>query len=242
MFSVLITGGTGWIGRALIASAPDVDITIFTRNICDTGMPFAKPVYLRDAPMDERFDFVIHCEPTSPEPYLNYAKDRMLFISSGAARTAATDYGKQKRAWERIALDAGGVVARCYSFVGPNMPLDGQFAIGNFIRDGLAGGPIRVKGNGKAIRSYLYETDMAKWLWSLLDKDGIFEVGSPFGFSTASVARMVSNSFSHQPEVIIENQPGEPCETYLPSGEFPCGFHSMIGLPDAIRLTIAAHQ
>jgi dTDP-glucose 4,6-dehydratase len=166
----------------------------------------------------------------------------MLFISSGAARSAVTPYGKQKREWERVALDAGAVVARCYSFVGPNLPLDGQFAIGNFIRDGLAGGPIRVKGNGKAIRSYLYETDMARWLWSLLDKDGIYEVGSPFGFSTHAVARMVSDAFLLHPEVIIENQPDEPCETYLPGGEFPCGMGQTVGLEDAIAMTIAAHQ
>ncbi len=229
MSSILITGGTGWIGRALMESTPPHS------NVTATG----SKAEFRDS--KTRFDYLIHCEPASPEPYLNHA-DKMLFISSGAARSAATDYGKQKLAWERLALNAGAVVARCYSFVGPNMPLDGQFAIGNFIRDGLAGGPIRVKGNGKAIRSYLYETDMASWLWSLLDRDGIYEVGSPFGFTTAAVARMVSDAFVHRPEVIIENQPGEPCEVYLPSGEFPMGMSQTVGLSEAIRLTIAAHQ
>ncbi len=229
MFSCLITGGTGWIGRALMESTPSHS------NVVATG----SKAEFRDS--KTRFDYLIHCEPASPEPYLNHA-EKMLFISSGAARSAATDYGKQKLAWERVALNAGAVVARCYSFVGPNMPINGQFAIGNFIGDGLAGRPIRVKGNGKAIRSYLYETDMARWLWSLLDADGIYEVGSPFGFSTGAVARMVSDAFLHKPEIIIENRPEEPCEVYLPSGEFPIGMFQTVNLPEAIAMTIAAHQ
>lgn len=227
MSSVLITGGTGWLGKALMAHRPDgIDVSPIGRGVSVQG----------------QWDYVIHLAPINPEPFIERALDRMLFMSSGAARLAVTDYGKQKRDWERIALNAGAVVARGYSFIGPRMPLDGPYAIGNFIRDGLSGGPIRVKGNGKAIRSYLYETDMARMLWSLLDKDGIYEVGSPFGFTTAAVARMVSNAFLHRPEVIIENQPGEPCETYLPSGEFPCGMGSIVGLEEAIRRTIAAHQ
>lgn len=225
MSSVLITGGTGWIGRALMVNRPEgIDASPIGRSTTVAGL----------------WDYVIHLAPVDPTPWLEFAADRMLFMSSGAARNPVTDYGKQKRAWERIALDAGGVVARGYTFIGPHMPLDGPYAIGNFIRDGLNGGPIRVKGNGKAIRSYLYETDMARWLWSLLDKDGIFEIGSPFGFTTGTVARMVSNAFGGMPEVIIENQPGEPCETYLPSGEFPSGVGQMVGLQDAIEMTVAA--
>ena len=100
---------------------------------------------------------------------------RVLYISSGAAEHRPdAPYGAAKKAAEvlcGIYAKQYGMeipIARPYALVGPGLPLDAHFAIGNFIRDALAGGPVKVVGGQNVYRSYLYASDMAAWLWTLL--------------------------------------------------------------------------
>jgi dTDP-glucose 4,6-dehydratase len=79
-------------------------------------------------------------------------------------------YAEAKRMME-VMLAAGSerygyrvAIARCFAFSGPYMPLAGNIALGNFIRDVLARRDIVVESDGTALRSYLYGADLAVWL------------------------------------------------------------------------------
>jgi dTDP-glucose 4,6-dehydratase len=166
-------------------------------------------------------------------------------------------YAEGKRAAEELCLaasrpdaDGGGVhatIARCFAFVGPHLPLNIHFAIGNFIRDALAGGPIRIGGDGTPYRSYLYAADLVEWLLVILlngQAGRPYNVGSEAAVSIRELAdRVAAVSAAKRPErgrpdVLVARQPqsGVPAGRYVPD----CGrARTELGLIPATSLDTA---
>lgn len=88
------------------------------------------------------------------------------------------------------------VIARCFAFVGRDLPLNVHFAIGNFIHDALMSDEIIVRGDGTPIRSYMDQRDLANWLITLLlkGKGGqAYNIGSSVGITISDLAALVRN-------------------------------------------------
>ena len=136
-------------------------------------------------------------------------------------------------------------VARGFSFVGPHLPLDAHFAIGNFIRDALAGRAIRVNGDGTPLRSYLYGSDLAAWLWLLLlkgERGRAYNVGSDQAVSIAELAREIGNLANLPVEILGCPNPSTPPAHYVPAvtrARMELGLIPTVGRQDAIRRTMA---
>jgi dTDP-glucose 4,6-dehydratase len=170
---------------------------------------------------------------------------------AGAPSTIDTNsvYGQAKRTSEFIAAMYGRVygfdviVARLFAFVGPLLPLHGNYAVGNFVRDVLHGGPVRVQGDGTPYRSYLYAADLAVWLWTLLfrgDPGQAYNVGSPDDLTIADLARVVVDATAPETRIEIhcEPVPGAPPLRYVPDtrrAETELGLRPSIPVAEGVR-------
>ena len=169
---------------------------------------------------------------------------------------AANVYAEGKRTSELMcALAAKNAdievkIARCWAFCGPHLPLDTHFAIGNFIRDALAGRAIQIGGDGTPRRSYLYAGDLTAWLWTMLFRAPSLvpiNVGSANDVSILELAETVAATLAPGAEVRVAKQPvsGAPPLRYVPCvkrAEELLGLRETVGLTEQIRRTAAWHN
>lgn len=172
---------------------------------------------------------------------------KFLFLSSGAVygkgdlpfteeapsdfsiNRAVTGYGMGKKAIEWMCaqeLEKKGIsysIARLFSFLGPYLPLEREFAAGNFIQNALQSKPICIRGNGKAYRSYLSTMDLSYYLLLLLAEgksEEVYNVGGDEVISIAELARKIGKEANPNVEVFIENSLHETGSSrYVPNME-----------------------
>ena len=112
-------------------------------------------------------------------------------------------------------------IARCFSFIGPYLPLNGRFAASDFIHDVLSQQNIVIKGDGKAVRSYLYMADLMVWLWTILfsgENSRPYNVGSEMPITISEVAEAFARESIPPETVSILKKPsqGAAPDYYVP--------------------------
>ena len=140
------------------------------------------------------------------------------------------------------------VVARGFAMSGPWLPLDADFALGNFAGDALARRPIHISGDGTAVRSFLYGSDMAAWLWTILLRGTAgraYNVGSESPVTISEAAQTVSQITGLPIERALEPVAGAAASWFVPSTRRSCkelGLESRVGLADGVRRMLEWHR
>jgi len=110
-------------------------------------------------------------------------------------------------------------IARCFSFVGPDLPLNTNYVIGNIINNILRNENIIIKANYKIMRSYMYSDDLVKWLFKILDHSNnlcpIFNVGSDNKVSIHKIANVLAKKYNLK--VLSPKISSKKIDNYIPN-------------------------
>jgi len=241
-------------------------------HVLHMGTTSSSATFNNEAPL-AKFENIVHGTQRTLEFAVRCRARKFLLTSSGSvygpqpvdAALILDDYrgapeatdtsaavGHSKRAAEFLTVAFGqqhgfeATIARCFSFVGRHLPLDIHYAIGNFMRDALAGRTIEVRGDGTPRRSYLYAADLVIWLMTILCRGTAgraYNVGSEDEVTMADLAHRVARLAPVPVGVHISGRPpvfSRP-DRYLPStrrAQDELGLRQTIGLDEAITRTL----
>jgi dTDP-glucose 4,6-dehydratase len=140
-------------------------------------------------------------------------------------------------------------VARCFAFIGPYLPLDRDYAAGNFIANVLRNEDVVIVGDGTPRRSYLYAADLVVWLLRVLleaQSGATYNVGSDEDISVRDLALAVmevGKSLGYTKQLIIQKPAidGQVPARYVPAVDLAkseLGLRIFTPLDQAIAATL----
>lgn len=145
----------------------------------------------------------------------NYSKTPMDELNSTILGYNNQDiYSESKRISETLCksymseLHLPIIIVRPFAFIGPFQFLDKPWAINNFIRDAILGGPIRILGNEHTAKSYMYGSDLANYILNILSmgKVGeVYNIGSSHPITLIELATKIKNLINSEIEIKIRS-------------------------------------
>lgn len=182
--------------------------------------------------------------------------EQIEYLSEDAPAVSLEDMPEHKRDYAMAKRDAeeaifrlsqeheiSASIARCFAFVGPWLPRDQHFAIGNFLEDGLQGRPIQVKATYPVYRSYMHADDLVTWLMTIAANTDTqceaFNVGSDKAVDMGELARMVGKKLNVK--AMVPPQSKTSFDRYIPSvqkAKSKLGLDLKLDLSTAIQSTI----
>lgn len=160
------------------------------------------------------------------------------------------DYAIAKKDAEKAIIELGhsGLnvsIARCFAFVGPWLPRNQHFAIGNFIADVLERRTIKVNATRKVYRSYMYADDLVDWLMTIVNTATsfcpIYNVGSDECHLLTELAKFMANKYGVDCQIAQITESEE--DRYIPNvskAKVELGLVIKFDLNGALDKTISA--
>ncbi len=257
--------------------AQEAAITLLEGDVRSFDFPAQQPTHVVHAATDsgghQREQDLAEAIVEGTRRVLEFGRTaRTLYVSSGAVYGRSTtlrhtpenyleagepslppgSYEAAKRQAETLCVSGANaapaaVIARCFAFVGPHLPLDAHFAIGNFIAAAMAGRELKLTGDGTPRRSWLYMSDLAVWLWTMLangEAGRAYNVGSDVGYTIAEAASLTAATLNPGLAISLTGTPkvGAPLNSYVPDiarARDELGLRVTVSLEEALRRTAA---
>ncbi len=134
-------------------------------------------------------------------------------------------------------------IARCFAFIGPYLPLDTHFAIGNFINNVINGQDIIITSDGSITRSYMYASDLSISIWKILfggKNNNPYNVGADAPYSLKDIALMIKKKYGNDVQILNLNQNSSQ-NIYVPNIDFlktDLNILNFVQIEDAIQKTV----
>ena len=235
---VLVTGGSGFVGRAVVADlvAHGHEVVATTRGTGDAPHWITWNAAHSPAPDVEwsAFDAVLHlASPTGPvdatSAVLEQARAagvaRFVYVSSGDAlgavedvvdestpvRPAASPYGAAKAAGEAATLAAAGSMSTAVvRLFHPYGPGGDRFLVNRVVRAVADGTPVTVEGDHGLTLNPAWVADVAVGLRLALEslERGVFHLAGPEVVTLAELLTLAGELCGREP--VVERVPGDP--------------------------------
>ena len=163
-----------------------------------------------------------------------YNNSKVLYVSSGSVnhKKYTKSSNSYKKLYAKLKIFSENQIkklfkfkiktsiARCYSFIGPHLPTNSHYAIGNFLYGAKYNNKIIIKKKNKVIRSYMYSDDMVEWLISILNnskkKTTIYNVGSDELIELFDLAKKITKLFKNKVLISKEGSESKNVDKYVP--------------------------
>ena len=109
-------------------------------------------------------------------------------------------------------VNVRSVIARLFTFIGPQLLSKKQYAVSSFINEAVSNGVVNVSGNKNTVRSYMHESTMSMWLYQCLinsSAKNIVSIGSSDSVTIEELAEYISKSTGSVINYMHPNAPGD---------------------------------